>query len=246
MKVIATIEARMGATRLPGKVMLPFGGMPMLQRKIERVARCRTVDAVKVLTTTNPVNQIIEDMCHRIGCPVFRGSEEDVLDRVLQGTADENPDVIVQLTGDNPLIDPGLIDQAVQYLINHDLDLVSNSLTQKILIGLNVRSFKRSALLHADRLCEDPMIRVHGGYYIQLHPEEFKVGEVPVAQRYIIDDIRLTVDEPRDYELARRVFETLHATKSAFTADDIIDLFTRFPEWKQINASVQQKKPGEG
>lgn len=246
MKVIATIEARMGATRLPGKVMLPFGGLPMLQRKIERVTRCRAVNTVKVLTTINPVNQIIEDLCRRIDCPVFRGSEEDVLARVLQGTADENPDVIVQLTGDNPLIDPNLIDQAVQYLIDNDLDLVSNSLTQKVLIGLNVRCFKRDALQQADQLCQDPMIRVHGGYYIQLHPEKFKVGEVAVAPRYIVDDIRLTVDEPRDYELARRVFETLHATKPAFTANDILDLFTRYPEWKQVNATVQQKKPGEG
>ncbi|QQG36321.1 MAG: glycosyltransferase family protein [Micavibrio aeruginosavorus] len=246
MKVTATIEARMGATRLPGKVMLPFGGLPMLQRKIERVARCRTVNAIKVLTTINPVNQIIEDMCHRIDCPVFRGSEEDVLDRVLQGTADENPDIIVQLTGDNPLIDPDLIDQTVQHLIDHNLDLASNSLTQRVLIGLNVRCFKRKALQRADQLCKDPMIRVHGGYYIQLHPDDFKIGEPPVDPRYIVSDIRLTVDEPRDYELARRVFETLHATKPAFGADDILDLFARFPEWKKINASVQQKKPGEG
>lgn len=246
MKVLATIEARMGATRLPGKVMLPFGGLPMLQRKIERVARCHTVDAIKVLTTSNPVNQIIEDLCHRITCPVFRGSEEDVLDRVLQGTAAENPDVIVQLTGDNPLIDPELIDQAVNYLLTHNLDLVSNSLTQKVLIGLNVRCFKRDALVRADQQCTDPMIRVHGGYYIQLHPESFKVDQVPVAPQYINDDIRLTVDEPCDYELARRVFETLHATKPAFTTEDILDLFKRYPEWKRINATVKQKKPGEG
>lgn len=246
MRVIATIEARMGATRLPGKVMLPFGGLPMLQRKIERVSRATTIDKVKVLTTKNPMNQIIEDLCLRTGCSVFRGSEEDVLDRVLKGTAEESPEIIVQLTGDNPLIDPDLIDQTVQYLIDNDLDLASNSMTQKVLIGLNVRCFKRSALIRANELCQDPMIRVHGGYYIQQNPELFKIGEVKVDPRYIIDDIRLTVDEPNDYELARRVFETLHAIKADFRADDILKLFEHYPEWKNINAAVQQKKPGEG
>jgi spore coat polysaccharide biosynthesis protein SpsF len=247
MKVLATIEARMGATRLPGKVMLPLGGEPMLGRKVERVKRARRVDAVKVLTTVNPQNQVIADYCGRIGVPVFRGSEEDVLSRVLEGSAAENPDIIVQLTGDNILIDPGLIDEAVAYLIDNHLDLVSNSLTQKTLIGWNVRAFTRQALIAADKACADPMIRVHGGYYIQLHPEQFKISEVPVDPKYQRADIRLTVDEPADYELTRRVFETLYPRRPDFTKDDILDLLDREqPDWKHVNMAVVQKKPGEG
>lgn len=247
MRVLATIEARMGATRLPGKVMLPLGGEPMLARKIERVQRCQTVDAVKVLTTTAPQNQIVEDLCHRIGCPVFRGSEDDVLDRVLRGTEAENPEIIVQLTGDNILIDPGLIDETVAYLLDHDdLELASNSLAQKIVVGWNVRCYRRSALVKANTLCTDPAIRVHGGYYIQINPDKFKIAEVPVDPRFIATDIRLTVDEPNDYELTRRIFETLHVIKPDFTADDVLELLRRYPEWKLINSAVVQKKPGQG
>jgi len=246
MKVMATIEARMGASRLPGKVMISMEGMPMLQRKIERVQRCKTIDSIKVLTTIDPMNQIIEDFCNHMGYPVFRGSEDDILDRVIQGTAEEEPDIIVQLTGDNPLIDPDLIDDTVQYLIDNDLDLVSNSLTQPVLIGMNVRCLKRSALLKADKLCHDPMIRVHGGYYIQQHPEEFKVGENPVNTKYLIEDIRLTVDEPNDFELARQVFEKLLPVNNNFGIDAIIDLFEKYPELKEINGQVRQKKVGEG
>jgi spore coat polysaccharide biosynthesis protein SpsF len=246
MRVLATIEARMGATRLPGKVMLPMGGLPMLQRKIERVLRAKAVEGVKVLSTVDPMNQVIEDLCHKIGCPVFRGSENDILDRILRGTENEDPEIIVQLTGDNPLIDPGLIDDCVNYLIEKNLDLVSNSLTQKVLIGMNVRCLKRSALVQADTMCSDPMIRVHGGYYIQMNPDKFKVGENSVAAKYCVEDIRLTVDEPADYELARRVFETLMVEKKDFDLDDILALFKRYPEWKGVNMNVRQKKMGEG
>ncbi len=246
MKILATIEARMGATRLPGKVMLPLGGLPLLQRKIERVARAKTVQGVKVLSTREPMNKIIEDLCLRIGVPIYRGSEEDVTERIVEGTTEENPDIIVQLTGDNPLIDPVLIDDCVNYLIENDLDLVSNSLGQNILIGLNVRCFKRSALLKSDELCDDPKIRVHGGYYIQINPNTFKIGGNPVDPCLLRDDIRLTVDEPNDYELVRRVFETLNETKPAFGSSDILALIDENPEWKDINSSVKQKRPGDG
>lgn len=246
MKVMATIEARMGASRLPGKVMLCMEGQPMLARKLERVARAKTLDDIKVLTTIDPMNQIIEDFCLREGHKVFRGSENDILDRVLQGTAEENPDIIVQLTGDNPLIDPELIDETVKFLIDQDLDLASNSLTQPLLIGMNVRCFKREALVRADKMCDDPTIRVHGGYFIQMNPDLFKVGEVPVNPKYLTEDIRLTVDEPNDFELARRVFEILLPRNPEFLIDDVIALFEEYPELKSINQNVRQKKVGEG
>ncbi len=246
MKVLATIEARMGSTRLPGKVMLPFGGLSMLERKIERVLQSELVDAVKVLSTDDPMNQVIEDLCRRIGCPIFRGSEDDITDRIIKGTAEENPDIIVQLTGDNPLIDSYFIDETVECLTDGQLDLASNSLTQNTIIGMNVRCFTREALLRAGKACDDPMVRIHGGYYIQINPDNFKVGECAVDKKYYADDVRLTVDEPADYELCRRVFEVLYPIKHNFSVDDILDLFKKYPEWKAINKNVRQKKPGDG
>lgn len=246
MKVMATIEARMGASRLPGKVLLCLAGKPMLARKIERVKRCTSVDDIMVLTTIDPMNEIIADFCHREKCRVFRGSENDILNRIIQGTADDSPDIIVQLTGDNPLIDPALIDEAVWFLIDNDLDLVSNSLTQSVIIGMNVRCFRRDALLKADKLCDDPLIRVHGGYYIQMNPDKFKIAEVPVKPRYLRDDIRLTVDEPADFELVRIVYERLLEQNPDFTIDDIVDLFDNEPELKVVNQNIRQKRVGEG
>ena len=242
MKVLATIEARMASTRLPGKVMLPMGGQPTLVRMYERVARAKTVTKVKYLTTVNPVCKIIEDTCLREGIPVYRGSEDDVTERVVEGTAEENPDIIVQLTGDNPLVDPALIDVAVNHLIDNDLDC---SATHKdVLIGLNVRCYRRSALLKMDPICP-PNLRAHGGYYITQRPDLFRMMDTPVEQRLYCGDIRLTVDEPNDYELCRRVFETLYPVNPRFGYEDIFDLFDRYPEWKAINGQVQQKKAGD-
>lgn len=242
MKVLATIEARMSSTRLPGKVMLPLGGQPTIVRMYERVMRAEMVTKVKYLTTLNPTCKIIADTCEREGIPVYRGSEEDVTERVIEGSAEENPDIIVQLTGDNPVLDPALIDVAVRHLIDNNLDC---SATHKdVLIGLNVRCYKRSALLKMDPVCP-PNLRVHGGYYITQNPEMFKLGETPVPKELYRSDIRLTVDEPNDYELVRRVFETLHPVKPDFGYKNILDLFERYPEWKAINGQVQQKKAGD-
>ncbi|MGE5505655.1 MAG: cytidylyltransferase domain-containing protein [Actinomycetota bacterium] len=244
-RVLATIEARMASTRLPGKVMLPINGAPMLQRLAERLAGCRAVDAVKILTTDRGPDEIIATLCQRLGFPVFRGSEDDVTARLVEGTAAEAPEVIVQLTGDNPLVDCGLIDDVVHHLLDGGYDYVSNSLGRHVVIGLNVRALRRDALVRMDGICSDPLMRVHGGYYIQTRPDLFKIGQCPVPDGLDRQDVRLTVDEPADYELVRRIAESL-GTGPEVGWQAILDLLAQRPELAAINSAVRQKKPGEG
>ncbi|WP_412557523.1 cytidylyltransferase domain-containing protein [Thalassospira sp. MIT1370] len=246
MQVMATIEARMGSSRLPGKVMLELAGKPMLQWKIMQVRQAKTVDCVKVASASSPANALIENFCERISCPVFRGSEDDVLDRLLKATEVENPEVIVQLTGDNPLISPKLIDDAVKYLLENDLDFVSNSLSQNTIIGMNVRCFKRSALVAASEKCTDPKIRVHGGYCIQQYPDSFRIGENAVPKQCLRDDIRLTVDEVEDFELVRRIISIARSENQELSLDNILSYFDRIPDLKSVNSAVRQKLVGEG
>ncbi len=236
----------MGSSRLPGKVMLELAGKPMLQWKVEQVRKASSVNVVKVVSAVSPANELISSFCERIDCPVFRGSEDDVLDRLLQGTSEENPDVIVQLTGDNPLISPALIDDAVMYLLEHNLDFVSNSLTQDTIVGMNVRCFRRSALVRAEKLCQDPMIRVHGGYYIQQRPDIFKIGENPVPDECLRSDIRLTVDEVSDLELVRKIILLAKLRGDDLSLQTILGYFKEFPELKNVNGAVRQKRVGEG
>ena len=245
MRVLATIEARMSATRLPGKVMLPVDGAPMLQRLVERLAGCRRVDGVKVLSTLHPADEVIETLCLRLGVPVFRGSENDVTDRILDGTAAEMPDIVVELTGDNPLVDPGLIDDAVEHLVSHGCDYVYNSLTRPVILGQNIRAFTRDALVRMSALCQDPTMRVHGGYYMECRPDLFRIGECPVPDAVVRDDIRLTVDEPADYELVRCLAERL-GTGAAAGIDRILAVLDADPALRALNQNIRQKKPSEG
>ena len=129
-RIIASIEARMGSTRLPGKVLLPVGGIPVLAYMLSRVEMCTQITDIIVATTDNSHDDPIEDMCSRMNIKVFRGSEENVLDRVYKATKSMNADIIVELTGDCPLIDPNLIDQTVStFLINPECDYLYNEST---------------------------------------------------------------------------------------------------------------------
>jgi spore coat polysaccharide biosynthesis protein SpsF len=245
MRTIATIEARMSATRLPGKVMLPLAGAPALQRLIERVRRSALVDDVVVASTVAPPDKVIADLCERIGCRVHRGSIEDITQRLIEAAGDA--DIVVQITGDCPLIDPAHIDESLRCLIDGNADYASNSLGRGTFpLGCDVRCFTMAALRRTAELTADPIDRVHGSYFIYRNPDLFRlVGwEAPPVLRW--PDLRLTVDEPEDYELIRRVFEALYPTKPDFGLRDVIDLLRERPEWVALNSTVQQKAPAEG
>lgn len=245
MRVVATIEARMSASRLPGKVMFPLAGAPLLERLIERLRRSRKVDEVVVATTTVAPDAVIVDLCGRIGCRVYRGPVEDITLRLLGAAAEA--DVIVQVTGDCPLIDPAHVDETVRLLCESKADYASNGLSGNTFpLGLDVRCFTADALRRSADLSSDPTYRVHGSYFIYCHPDLFRlVGwEAPADLRW--PELRLTVDEPADYELIRRVFEAFYPARPEFGAADVVELLRQRPEWVLLNSSVKQKHPDEG
>jgi spore coat polysaccharide biosynthesis protein SpsF len=243
--VTATIEARMAATRLPGKVMLPLAGAAMLERLVERVRHSRRVDDIVVATTESPPDAVIAELCTRIDCRVHRGPVEDITRRLL-GAAPSS-DVIVQITGDCPLIDPAHIDETVRLLAETGADYASNSLDACTFpLGLDVRCFKTQALRRSAELTDNPIDRVHGGYFIRRNPQLFRlVGwDAPAELRW--PELRLTVDEPADYELVRRVFDTLYPRHPVFGAAEIVELLRARPDWVLLNRDVRQKAPSEG
>jgi spore coat polysaccharide biosynthesis protein SpsF len=245
MRVVATIEARMAATRLPGKVMLPLAGAPMLQRLVERVRRAIRVDEVVVATTVNPHDAIIADLCARIGCKAHRGPVEDITLRLLEAAS--GADVIVQVTGDCPLVDPEHIDQTVQLLVDQKADYASNCLHERTLpLGLDVRAFTMTALTRVHESTSDPIDRVHGSYFMYRRPDLFRLAgwKASVDQQW--PELRLTVDEPADYELVRRVFEELYPADACFNACATINLLRRRPDWVALNSAVRQKVVAEG
>lgn len=236
----------MASTRLPGKVMLPAAGLPLLQHLIERVRRCRRVDAVVVATTVRPEDAVIAGLCERIGCPVHRGPVDDITERLLGAARGQEAGALVQLTGDNPLVDPVHIDATVDLFRSGAWDYAGNNLTASFPIGFDVRMVSVAALERSAALSNDPTDRVHGTYHIHRHPDLFpRTGwEAPEGLRW--PGLRLTVDEPADYELVRRIIETLHPQNPAFTAADVVALLRARPDWVALNGGVRQKQAEEG
>ncbi|PNQ95169.1 hypothetical protein C1S70_30240 (plasmid) [Azospirillum argentinense] len=245
-RVAVTIEARMASERLPGKVMLPLAGEPMLQRLVERARRASSVDLVIVATTDRPADRIILDLCDRIGCPVHAGPVDDITERLLGAARRYDADVLVQLTGDNPLVDPGHIDATVALLHKRECDYAANNLVPGLPIGFDVRAFRVAALERSSILSSDPVDRVHGSYFLARHPDLFsQAGWTADDGALRWPDLRLTVDEPADYELVRRTFETLHAENRDFRAEAVVALLRRHPDWVALNATVRQKAAAE-
>lgn len=244
-RVIATIEGRIASTRLPGKILYPLAGRPMLEQIVRRAWRAVRVHEVVIATTETPPDQVVADLGQRIGCRVHRGPEEDISERLLGAAG--NADIIVQITGDCPLVDPHMIDQAVELLQSSGAEYVSNSLNACTYpIGFDVRAFTTAALRRSMELSDDPIDRVHGSYFIARRPDLFKHAgwDAPAHLRY--PGLRLTVDEPADYALVHKIYEALYPVDEAFDVEAVLALIHRHPAWALINAGVQQKQAREG
>ena len=241
MKTVAIVQARMSSSRLPGKIMRPVVGRPLLELLVERLKRAPRVDEVVIATTTNDGDDLVESLTERLGIGCFRGSEHDVLDRVRRAARAAQADVIVEITGDCPLIDFEVIDDLVDVYQRNDYDYVANILRRTYPRGLDTQVFATSVLEEVARLTNDPADHEHVSLYIYEHPERFKLHNVESGLPREFWDLRLTVDTAEDFELVRRIYEELYSVNPAFTLKDLIDLFQRQPELRGINQHIRQK-----
>ncbi|MBI3126018.1 MAG: glycosyltransferase family protein [Candidatus Tectomicrobia bacterium] len=254
MKVVATIEARMTSKRLPGKVLRELDGAPMLQRIIERAGRAGRVDQVILATTVNRTDDPLEDLARRLGAACHRGSEDDVLDRVLQAARSSGGDLIVELTGDSPFTDPSLIDDMVDFYRTGGYDYVANTAMRHSAqwekdptfpIGTSVEIFSADLLGKVAGWTQDPIDHEHVSSYIFERPDRFRLGAFEAEgkwERCRRPDVRLTVDTPEDLALAREVYARLHPRNPRFTLMDVIEVFEKEPELLAINGQVVQQR----
>lgn len=245
-KIIATIEARMASSRLPGKVLLPLAGKPALERLIERLKRSKYLDGIVVATTDKPSDDVIEALAKQLGVGCFRGSEDDVLGRVLGAAQSVQADVICEITGDCPLLDWRVVDRGVEEFFAAPLDYAANCLTPSYPLGLETQVFPTKILAEVDQLTQDPIDRTHVSYYIYAHPEQFRVKNWLANPEAHAPEMRLTLDEPDDLTLIDRVFSELLPSKPDFSAEDVVALLKRKPELLAINEHVRQKQIQEG
>lgn len=238
MKTVAIIQARLGSTRLPGKVLLPLAGRPMLAHVIERTRRAQRVDEVLVATTTNTGDAPLVAFCREVGCAVFRGSEPDVLDRYFQAAQNHAATTIVRITSDCPLIDPGVIDAVLTKLAETGADYASNIAPDRTFPrGLDTEAFPFTTLERFWKEASEPAEREHVTAHIYRHPERFRLASVAHAQDESAH--RWTVDTAEDYALAERIFA--HLGDRHFSWQEALAAVEAHPEWTELNAHIAQK-----
>jgi spore coat polysaccharide biosynthesis protein SpsF len=240
-RVVGIIEARFASTRLPGKVILPVVGRPMLALMIERVNRARTLDAVVVAIPDTPQDDVVESAAAEAGANVFRGSEEDVLSRVVGAATANRADVIAELTGDCPLHDAAIIDDVVSDYLQGGADFVGNIHPYSTPRGTDVRVFSTDALAEIERSSTDAADREHVSLHFWEHPERYRLRNVVSNLPEDAAEIRLTVDTEEDFRLVTAIYEELYPQNPEFTIADVIDLLARRPELRELNRHVQQK-----
>lgn len=236
-RTIGIIQARVGSTRLPNKVIKKLGDKTILEILLNRLAKSKTMNKIVVATTTKEEDSIIERIVLNNGFEIFRGSEEDVLDRYYKTAKNYNANVIVRITSDNPLTDISLIDYQVDYLIKNNYDYVS---PKDILLGLESEVFTFEALENAWRNSNEKYQREHVTPYIYENTEIFNVKYVESPKIIKRDDTRLTIDTQEDFELYQKIYEYF---KDLIDIDikDIIKFLDINPDIKKINQKVRQK-----
>ncbi len=219
---------------------MPILSEPMLLRHLERLRRCREIDALVVATSADASDDILADLCRQKDIPFYRGSLEDVLHRFVEAAMPYSPETVVRLTGDCPLADPELIDDVIRFFRAGNYDYASNCTPATFPDGLDVEVMRFSALQEADRETELPSHREHVTPFLRAHPERYRLGnfESPIDR----SRLRWTVDEPEDFEFVRQVYERLYPKNPRFSTADILALLEKEPELQRINARFERNE----
>lgn len=240
-KVVATIEARIGSTRLPRKVLLPFLGKPCLEVMIERLKRSRKLDLILVATTVNLKDKAIADLCRKLKIHFYRGSEEDVLKRLVEAGKNVTADVIVRTTADCPLVDWRIVDRLVKLYQSGNYDYVSNVIERSFPLGFDVEVFSFKKLQEIEKTATEQVYREHPPYYFYTHPNKFRLKNWKARGKMHRPDLRVTLDTQEDYIVLTKIIEKLHPLNPDFSAEDVVELLHQHPEWVSINSHIKHR-----
>jgi len=238
VKVVAVIQARMGSTRLPGKVLKDLCGDTVLARTVSRARRAVLLTDIVIATTTTLADDAIVLESQRLGCNVFRGSEQDVLDRYYCAAQESKADVVVRITSDCPLIDPEVSDRTIRAFLNGDADYASNVLDRTYPRGLDTEVMSFSALEIAWRDAREPFQREHVTPFLHQNPQRFKLLSVTGDEDY--SHHRWTLDVPEDLKFLRAVYSR-RGDANDLSWRDVLGILEREPQLVSINRNIKQK-----
>ena len=234
-KVGVIVQARLGSERLPGKILLQACNKPFLELLLERLSGLNPI----VATTTLDRDLPIVELCEKLKVPVYRGSEQDVLERTYRAAKENGLKTIIRITSDCPLADPEMISNYLQLFEEEDVDYLTNTLERTFPRGMDVEIFTFKALEAAWKEAQEPFDREHVTPYIRHHWGRFK--PFSITQKEDASSIRLTLDTPDDYKLLKAIFEELYPKKKNFDYQDILQTLKEHPDWIEWNHHVKQK-----
>ena len=242
MKIVATIEARMTSSRLPGKVLLEALGHPMLHHLVRRLRAAPSIHEIVLATTVNTADDVLIEFAEQEGIRAYRGSEDDVMGRVVGAGEMAEADVLVEITGDCPIIDPDLVEQTIRIFLANRVAYVANNHIKSYPDGMDTQVFRLETLRQSAAMTTHPLDREHVSLHIRNHPELFPHVYLIAPPSLHAPELGLTLDEPADYELIRRIIEHFGDSKPLFSCLDVLRLLEANPDWVEINRNVKRKR----
>jgi len=234
------IQARVASTRLPQKMIKKIAGKTVLEHVIIRAQKVKNCNQVILATTDKKEDGILEKIAKKLNILVYRGSENDVLDRFYQAAKKFKIDLIIRITADCPLLDPTIVERVIDFYLKGNYDYVSNVRPPTFPDGMDVEVFSFQALEKSWQEAKLPSEREHVTPYIAKNFQLFKIGNITANKDF--SHLRLTVDEKKDLTLVIKIYEELYNKNQFFGLNDILKLFDRKPELIKINQSINRNE----
>ena len=234
----AIIQARLGSTRLPGKVLKNLNGKPLIEQIVNRLKYCKNIDNIVLATTTNVVDDKLVSWCEKNNVSCFRGDENNVLKRYYDAATQYKSDVIIRITADDPFKDPKVIDSVIDMLETENLDFAYNNNPPSFPEGLDTEVFTYSAIKQAAETETTDFEKEHVTQYFYHNPQIFKCKNLSYKEN--VSHIRLTVDTEQDFELASKLYSKLSPNGEMFFLEDVLALIKKEPELLEVNKGVKR------
>ena len=235
MKIVAIIQARIGSTRLPAKILMDLEGKPVLQHIIERV-KASKVDDIIVATTTNAEDDVVENFCKENSILIFRGDEQNVLMRFYECAKVHYADVIVRVTADDPFKDPNVINEVIDILTDRKYDYVSNTINPTFPEGIDIEVFTMKTLVKAYREAALHSEKEHVTPYIWKNIDIFNCYNLEYAEN--LSHLRWTLDTPNDFRFVQEIYKRLYSPGKLFYMNDILEVLRKEPQLSEINSGL--------
>lgn len=242
-RVVVSIEARMSSSRLPGKMLMHIGEKTVIQHLIDRLRLCKKVDDIVIATTQNPNDDSLVNWAKDYGVKCFRGSEDDVLQRVIDAHIFMETDIIVEITGDCPFTDPGIVDLGVETFLVNDCDYLTNCEIHSAPPGLYVQVFSLNSLMKIGESIKDLAVREHVSLHYYENPDKYRIIHMmSPLDLYLPEDTRIYLDYEEDLFFLREIDS--YFTKKGiefYTPSDMVNLLNQKPELLEINRHKSDK-----